>query len=195
MGNIVFTVKYDIKIPPQIKSPSFKKLFKNPLLLHEQTYPSYHYIFRRDSCEFWVSNRYCIKRVLNKFKDWQLVMLRGSWFHNFGPITLKFLAPVSVVVLGIRRLSCCLVLTLFSRVSLIVGSGKTHSGRMLLILLYIKRHILYINLGFIFSHFSFSNIGETWSCFFAPPIAILAAKFNTFWARLIWVFVVDPHIR
>ena len=190
MRNIISTVKGVITITLQIKST----LFKNVRRIYYCCLNKHNiYTCRLNSCEFWVFSRYCIRRLLNKFMEWQLMMLFGSWFHNFGPSILIFLAPVSVVVLGMKRLSRCLVLTLFSRISLTVGSEKTHSGSMLFILLNINRHILYINLGFIFNHFNFSNTGVTCSCFFAPPIAILAAKFNTFWIRLIWVLLVDPH--
>ena len=130
---------------------------------------------------------------MNREKDWQLEMSCGSWFHNLGLITFQFLAPVSVVVLGWNKLFWCLVLTRLTLLSLMVGNGKSHSGRMLFLLLNTRRHVLYMNFDCIFSHFNFWNIGETWSCFLAPPIAILAAKFNNFWTRFIWVLLVDPH--
>ena len=48
------------------------------------------------------SSKYLVRWCLNVCMVWQFLILLGTWFHNVGPIIFKFLAPVSVRVLGIK---------------------------------------------------------------------------------------------
>ena len=66
IGNKIFKVKGVITIPFQLKSALFENV---PRIYYYCLNRHKLYISRLDSCEFCLFNKYCIRRLLNKFME------------------------------------------------------------------------------------------------------------------------------
>lgn len=72
---------------------------------------------------------YSLSLRLKEAKVLMFLIHVGNLFQARGPLTEKAFAPVSVAVLGTKRLLSDLVTTGSSRTSLTVGSEKSQSGK------------------------------------------------------------------